>query len=238
MTIKVGIVGMGNIGNVHGGCYVDDPLAEIVAVCDVIQERADRAAEKYGCPAFYSVKDMLKNGPKLDACSITSAGVENGGDHYVPTMEVLAAGIPTLGEKPISNNIEHAREMVALAKKKRVPYAVDLNHRFTPAARLAKQWIADERLGQLPEGAETSAQLVEVLGRREPPVPEQVGDLLERRVLGELPDVVAPVDEAALLAVDEADLRLEGDDVLQAPLDRLLGHRFDSVRDGGQDGGA
>ena len=149
MTIKVGIVGMGNIGNVHGGCYVDDPLAEIAAVCDIIQERADRAAEKYGCPAFYSVKDMLKNGPKLDACSITSAGVENGGDHYVPTMEVLAAGIPTLGEKPISNNIEHAREMVALAKKKRVPYAVDLNHRFTPAARLAKQWIADERLGQL-----------------------------------------------------------------------------------------
>ena len=149
MSIKVAIVGMGNIGNVHAGCYVNDPLAEIVAVCDLIPEKADAAAEKYGCPGFYSIKDMLKSGIKIDAASVCSAGVENGGDHYVPTMELLKAGLPVLGEKPISNNLDHAKEMVALAKRKKVPYAIDLNHRFTPAARLAKKWVDEGRLGQL-----------------------------------------------------------------------------------------
>jgi len=90
---------------------------------------------------------MLDSGIKLDACSMCTAGVENGGDHYVPTMELLGAGLPVLGEKPISNNIEHGAEMVALAKKKNVPYAVDLNHRFTPAARLARKWVDEGLIG-------------------------------------------------------------------------------------------
>ena len=37
---------------------------------------------------------MLASGIRLDACSMTTAGVENGGDHYRPTMELLGAGIP------------------------------------------------------------------------------------------------------------------------------------------------
>ena len=48
MTLKVAIVGMGNIGNVHGRVYQQHPDTEIVAVCDIIEERADKAAEKYG----------------------------------------------------------------------------------------------------------------------------------------------------------------------------------------------
>jgi predicted dehydrogenase len=149
MALKIGIVGMGGIGNVHGDVYAKDELSEVVAVCDIIKERADRAAEKFKCPGFYSVKEMLAAGIKLDACSMCTAGKENGGDHYVPTMELLDAGIPVLGEKPISNEIEKGREMVALAKKKNIPYAVNLNHRFTPAALLAKKWVEDGRLGKL-----------------------------------------------------------------------------------------
>jgi predicted dehydrogenase len=78
-----------------------------------------------------------------------TAGVENGGDHYTPTMELLGAGLPVLGEKPISNDIEKGAEMVALAKEKNVPYAIDLNHRFTPAALRAREWVDAGRLGQL-----------------------------------------------------------------------------------------
>jgi predicted dehydrogenase len=64
-------------------------------------------------------------------------------------MELLRAGIPVLGEKPISNRIEEAKEMAALAKEKKVPYAIDLNHRFTPAAKRAKEWVESGRLGEL-----------------------------------------------------------------------------------------
>ncbi len=149
MALKVAIVGMGNIGNVHAKCYQDNPLAEIVAVCDIVKEKADRAAEAYGCPAFYSVKDLVNSGIQIDCASMCTAGKENGGDHYEPTMELLSAGIPVLGEKPISNELDKAREMVALAKKKKLRYGINLNHRFTPAALRARQWIDEGRLGRL-----------------------------------------------------------------------------------------
>ena len=149
MTLKVAIVGMGNIGNVHGRVYQQHADTEIVAVCDIIEERADRAAEKYGCQGFYSVREMLESGVKFDMASMATAGVENGGDHYEPTMELLRAGIPVLGEKPISNDLAKAREMVALAKAKNLRYGINLNHRFTPAALKAKEWVQNGRLGEI-----------------------------------------------------------------------------------------
>ncbi|MFP4579580.1 MAG: Gfo/Idh/MocA family protein [Candidatus Sumerlaeia bacterium] len=149
MALNIGIVGLGGIGNNHARCYMDNRYTKVVAVCDIIKERADKAAEAYGAKAFYSVQDMLNSGIKLDACSMCTAGKENGGDHYVPTMELLEAGLPVLGEKPISNEVDKAKKMVALAKKKNIPYAIDLNHRFTPAALKARQWLDKGRLGNI-----------------------------------------------------------------------------------------
>ena len=147
--LHVAIVGMGNIGNRHAQVYQKHPDAQIVAVCDIIEERADKAAVAYGCPAFYSVQSMLDSGIQIDAASMATAGVENGGDHYRPTIELLNADIPVLGEKPISNVVEEAQEMVALARKRGIRYGVDLNHRFTPAAHMAKQWVDEGRLGEI-----------------------------------------------------------------------------------------
>ena len=64
-------------------------------------------------------------------------------------MELLKAGMTVLGEKPISNDVSKARKMVALAKKKRLRYGVNLNHRFTPAAVRAQEWLKAGRLGEL-----------------------------------------------------------------------------------------
>jgi len=54
-----------------------------------------------------------------------------------------------LGEKPISNEIAKAKEMVALAKQKNLRYGINLNHRFTPAALRAKEWATSGRLGEI-----------------------------------------------------------------------------------------
>src|SRR5580765_8071156 len=148
MTLRVAIVGLGNIGNIHAGVYQKHPDCQIVAVCDIIKEKADKAAAQYGAPAFYSVQDMLASGIRIDAASMAACGVENGGDHYKPTMELLAGGIPVLGEKPISNDIQCAEEMVALAAARNLRYGINLNHRFTPAAERAKEWVAQGRLGE------------------------------------------------------------------------------------------
>jgi len=149
MPLRVAVVGMGNIGNLHARCYREDPLAEIVAVCDIVKEKADIAAAEFGCSAFYSVPDMLDSGIIIDCASMCTAGQENGGDHFEPTMQLLEAGVHTLGEKPISNDLGKAEKMVALAKKKKLRYGVNLNHRFTPAARQAKKWVEEGRLGRL-----------------------------------------------------------------------------------------
>jgi predicted dehydrogenase len=140
---------MGGIGNTHGGVYEKRSDCKIVAVCDILKDRADKAAARFGCPAFYSVREMLASGTKIDAASVTTAGKENGGDHFEPTMELLSAGIPVLGEKPISNEIDKAEQMVALAREKNLRYGINLNHRFTPAAWKAKEWVEAGRLGEL-----------------------------------------------------------------------------------------
>jgi predicted dehydrogenase len=148
VAIKVAVVGVGNIGSIHAQIYADNPDAELVAVCDIDHDKADRKAEQFGCTAFYSVREMLDSGIELQAASVATKGEENGGEHYEPTMELLRGGIAVLGEKPISNKLSEAREMVALAEEKQLPYAIDLNHRFTPAAARAREWLDQGRLGQ------------------------------------------------------------------------------------------
>jgi predicted dehydrogenase len=147
--LDIGIVGLGGIGNNHARCYADNKHTRVVAVCDIDKSRADNAATRWDAQPYYSVRQMLKSGINLDACSVTTAGIENGGDHYRPTMELLQANIPVLGEKPISNDVSEARRMVALSKKKRISYGVNLNHRFTPSAIRAKEWLTEGRLGEL-----------------------------------------------------------------------------------------
>lgn len=147
--LHIAIVGMGSVGKTHAQCYQRNRHTKIVAVCDLVRKTADAAAETLGCQSFYHVHDLLDPGIHIDAASVTTAGVENGSEHYQPTMKLLGAGIPVLGEKPISNRIPEARRMVALAKRRRLPYAINLNHRFTPAARRAHKWIEAGRLGQV-----------------------------------------------------------------------------------------
>lgn len=148
MTLRTAVIGLGPIGNRHANMYTGDPLAELVGVCDRIPERADAAAQRLGVPAFYDVESLLK-ALSPDVVSVATAGYENASDHYEPTMQALEFGCHVLGEKPISNEVEEAEEMVAKAREKGVCYGIDLNHRFTPAARLAKQWLNEGKLGHL-----------------------------------------------------------------------------------------
>ncbi|HIE52782.1 MAG TPA: Gfo/Idh/MocA family oxidoreductase [Armatimonadetes bacterium] len=146
--LKVGVIGMRGIGNTHAEVYHQHPQAELRAVCDIVKERADAAAQRWGVRAYYSVGEMLKN-EELDAVSVATGGFENGSDHYEPTMQCFEAGLHVLCEKPISNNIREAREMVAKAREKGLYFGINLNHRFVPPAAKAKQWIEEGKLGHL-----------------------------------------------------------------------------------------
>lgn len=139
---------MGPIGNRHADIYREDALSDLVGVCDINRERADAAAQRLGVPAFYSARDLLDElGP--DLCSVATGGYEYSSDHHQPTIEALQAGCHVLCEKPISNELDTAEEMVRVAREGRRCFGIDFNHRFTPAALKAKEWLDTGRLGEL-----------------------------------------------------------------------------------------
>jgi predicted dehydrogenase len=148
MALKIGMVGLNSIGHSHAPTYKSDPLAELVAICDANRERADQGAEKYGCKAYYNLDEMLANEP-LDIVDVTTGGLENGSWHYEPAMIAMEAGKHVLVEKPLSSEVEEAREMVALADATGAYLGCNLNHFFTPPAEKAKQYQQEGKLGEL-----------------------------------------------------------------------------------------
>lgn len=139
---------MGPIGNVHADVYKSDPLADLVGVCDIVQDRARAAGERLGVPWFDNAPDML-SAVAPDVCSVTTGGFEYSSDHYEPTLQAFEAGCHVLCEKPICNDIARAEEMVRAGREHGLCFGVDFNHRFTPAARLARQWVDEGRIGDL-----------------------------------------------------------------------------------------
>lgn len=146
--LRVAVVGMGNIGrNNHAPAYLAHPKAELVAVCDIRQDRADAGAAQHHVKAYYSVPELLA-AEQLDAVSVCSAGMENGGDHFEPARQCLEAGLHVLCEKPLSNELDKCRQVVELAAAKGLYLGTNLNHRFTPLARRAKEWVDEGKIGQ------------------------------------------------------------------------------------------
>jgi predicted dehydrogenase len=145
---RVCVIGMGPIGNRHADLHQENPLADLVGVCDLIPERAEAGSKRLGVPGFTDVGTMLAD-LQPDICSVATGGEEYGSDHCLPTLQALEAGCHVLCEKPISNSIADAEKMVAKAREKNLCFGIDLNHRFNPAHRLAKQWVQEGRLGHL-----------------------------------------------------------------------------------------
>jgi len=146
--VRVVVIGMGPIGRLHARIYQEDPLAELAGVCDIVEERARAAGELFAVPWYTSAERMLAD-LRPDMASVATGGYEYGSDHYEPTLQAIEAGCHVLVEKPICNDIAHAEEMVRAARERGVCMAVDFNHRFTEAARVAKRWMDEGRLGEV-----------------------------------------------------------------------------------------
>ncbi|HSV73401.1 MAG TPA: Gfo/Idh/MocA family oxidoreductase [Chthonomonadales bacterium] len=149
MALKVGIVGARGIGMTHAEAYSNCSLGELVAICDVVKDRATAGADKYGTRAYTSVAQMLRNEPEIDIVDVCTGGYENGSWHFEPVMEAIAAGKHVLVEKPISNDIGEARQMVAAAAENKVYLGCNLNHFFTPPAEKAKEYMDSGQVGEL-----------------------------------------------------------------------------------------
>lgn len=124
--IKVGVVGVGHLGNYHLQKYHNLENCEIAAVADTFADRAQKAAEIYKCDPFSDYQAMLG---KVDAVSIAVPT----SDHYKVARDFLATGADVLIEKPICATLQEADELIELAKKNGLILQVGFVERFNPA---------------------------------------------------------------------------------------------------------
>ena len=108
--LRIGIIGLGAIGQEHLEIYRYLDGVEVTAVADFDFPRAQEAAAATGATAFGSAKELLAAGI-VDAVSLCTPDHLHAGD----ATEVMNAGVHLLLEKPIATTIEEAADLVALA---------------------------------------------------------------------------------------------------------------------------
>lgn len=146
--IKVAVVGVNHIGKLHTRYYDENTDVELVAVCDLNEGLVNTVAHEYQIKPYTHLRSLLNN-HEIDVVSIATGGYENGSHHYEPAMIALENGKDVLVEKPLSNNINEARQMVHFAEENGLRLACNLNHRFVPMASRAKRLIEEGALGSL-----------------------------------------------------------------------------------------
>lgn len=124
--LKLGVIGVGRMGERHCRVYTSMPQTELVGISDLSEERGYTMQERYFTRYFKDFQTML---PLVDAVSIvtTTPG------HYPIGMECLRQGKHLLIEKPIALNLTEAREMVALARRNGCLLMVGHIERYNPA---------------------------------------------------------------------------------------------------------
>ncbi|NSW55806.1 MAG: Gfo/Idh/MocA family oxidoreductase [Armatimonadetes bacterium] len=164
-AVRVGVVGCGVIGPTHMQAAVNSPHIELVAVADLIDDRAKAAAEKFNVPRVYREGAELIQDPDIDlvVLAFPAAGRTELG------LETLKAGKHLLTEKPVAMNADEVRQLMA-AQGNLLAGACCCRYRFTESARAATDFIASGALGQLrnvycrelrPAGAKPSGEPVE-----------------------------------------------------------------------------
>ncbi len=111
--LRVGIIGTGRISDLHAIEYLQNERAQIVAVCDIDQESAQRRAAEWGVPPariFKRHRDLLAV-PDLDLVEILLPHHL----HHPVTLDALAAGKHVSVQKPMALNLPQADEMIAAA---------------------------------------------------------------------------------------------------------------------------
>ncbi len=142
--LRVGIVGCGNIFTMHSTSADYLKNAELVGVCDIKKDRADKAAAKYGCKAYYDYEEMIDKS-NIDVVHVCVPHYL----HPIISRYAIEKGVHVLCEKPMSIKYEDAVRNVELAEKNNVTYGIIFQCRFNDSAKLVKEKIADGTLGKI-----------------------------------------------------------------------------------------
>jgi DUF1009 family protein/predicted dehydrogenase len=127
-ALRVGVVGVGYLGRYHAEKYAALPQADLVAVIDIDGERANSVAQTVCTEGFADYRELLG---RVDAVSIVTPTRE----HFRLAREFLTAGVHVLLEKPMTQTLEEADELIALAQQNQCVLQIGHLERFNPAFR-------------------------------------------------------------------------------------------------------
>lgn len=144
--IKVAIVGVGSIANMHINAYLKSPNAELYAFCDINKERLEYMGKKYGITRLYTdEQQMLAALPEIDALSICTWNSA----HAPCTIIGLQAGKHVICEKPMATTVEDAEAMLAAAKKAEKLLMIGFVRRFGSDAGAVLDLIRSDTTGEI-----------------------------------------------------------------------------------------
>jgi predicted dehydrogenase len=136
--IRAAVIGVGYLGRFHAQKYAQAAECELVAVADSRHEAGGKVADEVGTRAVTDYRELLG---QVDAVSIVTPTPA----HFPIARDFLNAGAHVLVEKPITETIDEAREMIALAAKNKRVLQVGHLERFNAAILAAEPYLRSPR---------------------------------------------------------------------------------------------
>jgi len=141
--IHFAIIGCGRIAQRHAEHI--HAIGKLVAVCDIIPQKANELALKYNARAYTEAGTMLEKEKEIQVVSICSPN----GLHAVHTIQALKSGFHVLCEKPMALSVQDCGEMIKEAEKANRRLFIVKQNRFNPPVSAVKKLIDEGRLGKI-----------------------------------------------------------------------------------------
>jgi UDP-N-acetylglucosamine 3-dehydrogenase len=139
--MRVGVIGVGSMGQNHARVYAE--IADLVGVADVDVKAGGLVSNRFSTSYYTDPEHLLKE--DLDAVSVC-VPTEH---HAKVALTVLRAGVPVLVEKPLAPTLGEAREIVDAARRAGVTLAVGHIERHNPAISAVKRHLQEGQYGEL-----------------------------------------------------------------------------------------
>lgn len=143
--MNVGIIGCGEVSDVHVDAILAIKKCKIVAACDLKKDRAVALANRYGIPGVYTDSSEMLQKENLDIVHVlTSPQV-----HARLSVEAMDSGCHVLVEKPMCMTVGEADQMMDASKRNNVKLGVVHSFLFTPPIRKASSMVKSGEIGDL-----------------------------------------------------------------------------------------
>jgi len=149
-TLRFGLIGCGRIAPHHAQALQHLPDSALVAVADIIEQRAYQFADEYGADPYVDYHDMLRRDDLDVVCICTPSGL-----HAQMAIDAANAGKHILVEKPMALTLNDADAMIVAAKANGVRLCVAFQNRYNPPIQDLRAAVQSGRLGRLLMGNAT-----------------------------------------------------------------------------------